>query len=83
MPKVSKVTKKGQVTIPVDMREELGLNSGQKVFFIRKGSKLEIEPVPDFLDLKGSISTQKEYSKEKARKAIKKNLSEKYEKENS
>jgi AbrB family looped-hinge helix DNA binding protein len=80
MPKVSKITKKGQVTIPKDMRDQLDLNTGQRVFFVRKGSKLEIEPVPDFLDLKGSVESDKEYSKETAREAIKEKLAQKHDK---
>jgi len=80
MPKVSKITKKGQVTIPKDMRDQLDLDAGKRVFFVRKGSKLEIEPVPDFLDLKGSVESDKEYSKETAREAIKEEFAQKHDK---
>jgi AbrB family looped-hinge helix DNA binding protein len=37
------VTSKGQVTIPVSIRRELGLKEGSKVLFFNKGSDVVIQ----------------------------------------
>ena len=39
---VSKVTAKGQVTIPVEMRRQLGIREGDKVVFISNGRNIII-----------------------------------------
>ena len=39
---VSKVTSKGQVTIPVEMRRQLGIKEGDKVLFISNGKNIII-----------------------------------------
>jgi len=53
------VTQKGQVTIPIDIRNFLGVNPYEKVAFIRDTDKIIIKPAKSFLDLKGSIVTSK------------------------
>ena len=39
----SVITRKGQVTIPKPIRDQLGLEEGEKVMFIRRGD--EVLPV--------------------------------------
>jgi AbrB family looped-hinge helix DNA binding protein len=39
---VSRVTSKGQVTIPVEMRRKLGVKDGDKVVFIEEGYRIVI-----------------------------------------
>jgi AbrB family looped-hinge helix DNA binding protein len=39
------VSTKGQIIIPAELREELGLQPGSKVVFQRVGTKLELEPL--------------------------------------
>ncbi|MDR1132735.1 MAG: AbrB/MazE/SpoVT family DNA-binding domain-containing protein [Synergistaceae bacterium] len=39
---VSRVTSKGQVTIPIEMRRKLGLKDGGKVVFIEDGNRIVI-----------------------------------------
>jgi AbrB family looped-hinge helix DNA binding protein len=39
---VSRVTSKGQVTIPIEMRRKLGIKDGDKVVFIEDGNKIVI-----------------------------------------
>jgi AbrB family looped-hinge helix DNA binding protein len=39
---VSRVTSKGQVTIPVEMRRKLGVRNGDKVVFIEDGGRIVI-----------------------------------------
>lgn len=37
---VAKITSKGQITIPVDIRKKLNLNDGDKVVFVEDGGKI-------------------------------------------
>ena len=39
---VSRVTSKGQVTIPFEMRRKLGVKDGDKVVFIEEGNRIVI-----------------------------------------
>jgi len=50
---VSKVTRKGQVTIPSFFRRKYNIQEGTKVEMIEEGSRLILEPVPDLNDLIG------------------------------
>lgn len=52
------MTSKGQVTIPKEIREELGLDAGSKVLFVRVGPR-NVRMVPrtgDVSDLIGILS---------------------------
>lgn len=54
MPK-TKVTKKGQITIPLEYREEFDLNVGTVVEIKKVNNKLMIEkPMKDIMELKGA-----------------------------
>ena len=37
---VAKITSRGQITIPIDIRKKLGLKEGDKVIFIEEGDKI-------------------------------------------
>lgn len=39
---LAKVTSKGQITIPIDIRKKLGIKEGDKVLFIEEGDKIMI-----------------------------------------
>ena len=39
---LGKVTSKGQVTIPVEIRKKLGIREGDKILFIEEGNKIII-----------------------------------------
>lgn len=70
---VTTITQKGQVTIPVTLRDKLGLTSGKKVKFVPNpdnSKELILYPIKDFISLKGSFKTRKKYSKEQARRAF-------------
>jgi len=41
------VTSKGQLTLPVELRRELGIEPGQTVGFRRTGSQVVLEPAAD------------------------------------
>lgn len=51
------ITSQGQISIPAKFRRELGLNSGKKAMVSTEGNKIIIEPVKDFLELRGSLKT--------------------------
>lgn len=51
----SSVTQKGQVTIPADIRRELGLLPRQKVIIVKEEDGAKIKPVKDFFSLRGSV----------------------------
>jgi AbrB family looped-hinge helix DNA binding protein len=67
----STVTQKGQATIPVYIRQLLGIQPNTKIVFVVKNKKVTIKPVVDFFDLKGSIKTEKPFKIEAMDKAIK------------
>jgi AbrB family looped-hinge helix DNA binding protein len=49
----SKVTRKGQITIPARFRQENGIKEGSSVEITEEGQKLIVQAVPDMLDLVG------------------------------
>jgi len=54
------VTAKGQLTIPVDLRRELGITDGSKLIVVREGKTLKVMPVPK---LSGLVGVDKELFK--------------------
>jgi AbrB family looped-hinge helix DNA binding protein len=53
----SVITRKGQVTIPKPIRDQLGLEKGEKVMFIRRGDEVLLKVLRGtVLDLKGSVN---------------------------
>jgi AbrB family looped-hinge helix DNA binding protein len=52
----SKVTKKGQITIPSFLRRNLGFREGVVVVFKEAQKGLMIEPIPDITDSAGKLS---------------------------
>lgn len=59
MQNVSKITIKGQVTIPKNVRNELGVIPGDVIVFTKKGDDIVIKPASTLLDLKGVIVSSK------------------------
>ncbi|MBI2641059.1 AbrB/MazE/SpoVT family DNA-binding domain-containing protein [Candidatus Roizmanbacteria bacterium] len=55
----STVTQKGQITVPADIREELGLLPRQKVVIIMQGDSVFIKPVANFYTLRGSVKSKR------------------------
>ncbi|MBI2185178.1 MAG: AbrB/MazE/SpoVT family DNA-binding domain-containing protein [Thaumarchaeota archaeon] len=53
----SKVTKKGQVTIPSTLRKRYRMEGGVTVKFEEAGQGLVIKPLPDIVDSAGKLST--------------------------
>jgi antitoxin PrlF len=56
----SKLTIRGQTTIPKPIREYLGLEPGDRVLFVLKESEVVLQPVRDtLLDLRGSVEPRR------------------------
>ena len=51
----TKVTSKGQVTVPKAVREALGINEGDAVVFRVEGNRAVLARTPDFLALAGGV----------------------------
>ena len=64
---VVSITSQGQMSIPSQLRKEFGLNGGRKAMVKSEDGKIVVEPVPDFLSLKGSIRLDKPVDLKKAR----------------
>ena len=52
----ARVTSKGQITIPGEVRRALALNEGDRVVFRVDGDRAILARIPDLLSLAGSIS---------------------------
>jgi AbrB family looped-hinge helix DNA binding protein len=66
------VTQKGQATIPVQIRELLGIKKNTKIVFeIKNNKEVSIKSVVDFFSLKGSIKTNKPFNIDAMEKAVK------------
>jgi len=57
------VTKKGQITIPKPVREQLGLKEGDKVIVKFDGKKTFIRKIPSIFDLQSSVPVPEDVRK--------------------
>ena len=75
----STMTRKGQVTIPKDIRDELGLAAGDRVFFVRRGDEIVLKVLRgNILGLRGSIlARQRPENFDTIRKATKRKVASK------
>ena len=53
------ITSQGQLSIPAQIRRELGFNIARKGMVTVQNGKVIIEPIKDLLELKGSLYTAK------------------------
>lgn len=60
---ITTVTQKGQVSIPKDFRQAVGLGLYSKVRVKRMKNYIKIEPTKDILDLAGKIKPNSNKSK--------------------
>lgn len=69
------ITRKGQITIPKDIRDILRLNEGEKleIEFEKIKGEIKIKSAPDILDLAGTFKPKKKINVLKAREAMEKN----------
>jgi antitoxin PrlF len=52
-PKVVRVSRKGQTTIPKPLREKFGIETPGEVFIYEEGNRIVVEPVPSLEKLHG------------------------------
>ncbi len=53
---ISKVGRRGQITLPRLIRRWLSMQEGDRVAFVRRGDEVVLQPLPHtLLDLRGSI----------------------------
>ena len=78
---ISDISRRGQITIPSEIRKKLNLNSGDKVIITEADDTLQIRPirvVSDIMQLFGSVkSKNKKLSIENAIKRTKKQKAKK------
>jgi len=72
----STITRKGQVTIPKEIREALGLSEGQRVFFVQRGGEIVLKVLRgNILDLRGSVrASNRPEDFDKVRKTMKRKV---------
>ena len=51
----AQLTSKGQITVPKEVRDALGLSEGDRVIFRVDGARAVMARTPDLLELAGSI----------------------------
>ena len=70
------ITSQGQISIPVKIRRQLGLEKAKKALVSVQEGKVVVEPVKDFLELGGSLKTNIKVSPRKVRQAFEQYLAE-------
>jgi AbrB family looped-hinge helix DNA binding protein len=55
---LAKVTSKGQVTIPQEIRKKLGIRTEDKVDFVLEGDRVILVPVKTLRDLRGAVKAK-------------------------
>ena len=77
---ITTITRKGQVTIPKEIREDLGLKSGDKIAFRKEGNELRAVPAPDFFSFRGTLKGKKLPTEKEINEIVKKEAVERYKK---
>jgi AbrB family looped-hinge helix DNA binding protein len=53
------ITSQGQISIPAQIRKQLGLYKKKQAIVSIENNKMTVEPVKDFLEMGGSLKTNK------------------------
>lgn len=56
---ISTITQKGQATIPLLVRNLLGLNYGSKIQFVNTKEGIQLKAIPSLASFKGSLKGEK------------------------
>ena len=68
---VSKVGRRGQITLPRFVRRWLSLNQGDRVAFIRRGDEIVLQPLTQtLLDLRGAVPVEQPQDFEAIRQEV-------------
>ena len=59
---VAKITSRGQVTIPIDIRKKLGVREGDKIIFIEDGNRIVVANAAkiDFANMRTAFAGEAE-----------------------
>ena len=59
---IAKITSRGQITIPIDIRKRLGVKEGDKVIFIEDGNKIVVANAAKiaFANMRSAFSAEAE-----------------------
>ena len=74
----STMTQKGQVTIPLFIRQKLAFAPGEKVSFFLDENRVGLRKVADFFSFRGSIKSPLKYDREKIKAAVGEYLARRY-----
>ena len=77
---IATVTQRGQVVIPLPIRQLLGLKTADKLSFEVEENKIIARPVFSIDEALGMIQTQKKVSKKEFKKAVVEKTVEKFKK---
>lgn len=72
---ITTVTQKGQVTLPLALRQAMNINIYDKVTVTAGKGHIKVEPTFDILDIAGKYKAKKGQSALKARALMEKNYS--------
>lgn len=68
----AKLGRRGQITLPREIRERLRLETGQRIAFVVKGDDVTLQPLVDTLrSLRGSVKVDGPQDFEQVRAAVK------------
>ena len=70
------ITSQGQISLPAQIRRDLGLSKTRKAFVSVRDGVVIVEPVQDMLSLKGSLKSPQKVPIQRIRKAFEKHLSQ-------
>ncbi len=70
------ITSQGQMSIPVSFRRQLGLDKKKKAVVSMEDNRIIVEPMVDFLELGGSLKTDKKIPFHKIREGFENYLAE-------
>lgn len=68
------INAKGQVTIPADIRESLGILPGLSVVIKKVSDAVVVSPVPDIFSLRGSVLSRRKMNIKKMEENFEKYL---------
>lgn len=83
MQHVSTLTQKGQVTLPLDIRNFLQVIPSSKVAFEIKDNRVLVKKVPSIREMFGVIKTNKVITKKQMKKIISDAVVEKFKRKNA